>query len=176
MLAQGRESVAPDLVEQRVVGCAAYGGRSRPAVDQGHFAKDLALAQGDDRLWAGRGRRLGCDAVLREDDLDAAMMDQVQYPGPNMIPYPSIRLEVIRDGIEDYEYLAFLSQLVKRAQALPVAVRPESELLAGAEELCRVPMTISRSMAEYTRQPGDILDRRREIGDMIERLIQVITQ
>jgi hypothetical protein len=97
------------------------------------------------------------------------------YPGPNMIPYPSIRLEAIRDGIEDYEYLAFLSQLVKRAQTLPVAERPDSELLAGAEELCRVPKTISRSMAEYTREPGDIFSRRREIGDMIERLIQVIT-
>ena len=68
-----------------------------------------------------------------------------------------------------YEYLALLSRLVLEAKRSPFADRPQSEVLTKAEELCHVAETISRSMAEYTRQPNAILDRRREIGDMIEQ-------
>jgi hypothetical protein len=39
------------------------------------------------------------------------------YPGPDGAPYPSIRLEALRDGLEDYEYLWLLDQLARKAQA-----------------------------------------------------------
>jgi len=98
------------------------------------------------------------------------------YPGPNMTPYPSIRLEVIRDGIEDYEYLTLLNEVVREAQQLPLTERPRPDVLVKAEELCQVPETISRSMAEYTRQPDDILSRRREVADMIEQLTGTVNR
>ena len=94
------------------------------------------------------------------------------YPGPDMTPYPSVRLEIIRDGIEDYEYLAMLSRLVAKAKALPASKQPAPSVLKGAADLCRVPETISRSMKEYTQQPQHIIQRRREVGDMIEHLIK----
>ena len=96
------------------------------------------------------------------------------YPGPGKTPYPSMRLEMIRDGIEDYEYLALLSRLVERAKALPPADRPDEDTLRAAEELCRVPETISRTMTDYTKDPQDLFDRRREVADMIERLTALI--
>ncbi len=39
------------------------------------------------------------------------------YPGPNGVPYPSIRLKALRDGFEDYEYLWILRELVAHAEA-----------------------------------------------------------
>ena len=95
------------------------------------------------------------------------------YPGPEQTPYPSIRLEVSRDGIEDYEYLALLSRLVERAKRLPSANQPNAEVLTRAEALCRVPDTIARSMKEYTRDPNDIFSRRQQIARGIEQLIAI---
>ena len=37
------------------------------------------------------------------------------YPGPEGVPYPSIRLKALRDGFEDYEYMWTLDQLVEKA-------------------------------------------------------------
>ncbi len=37
------------------------------------------------------------------------------YPGPEGVPYPSIRLTALRDGFEDYEYMWTLNQLVEKA-------------------------------------------------------------
>ena len=47
------------------------------------------------------------------------------WPGPDMTPYPSLRLEVVRDGIEDYEYLALLERCIEIAG-------PRPDLLADA--------------------------------------------
>jgi len=96
------------------------------------------------------------------------------WPGPDMTPYPSLRLEVIRDGIEDYEYLALLSRCVDAAQGLPAAQRPAPETLEQARALCRVPEEISRTFTEYTKDPAVILARRKAIGDMIEGLTAVL--
>jgi hypothetical protein len=96
------------------------------------------------------------------------------YPGPSFTPWPSIRLEVIRDGIEDYEYLALLSKLLARAKALPPNQRPPEALCTEAEELCRVPETISRGMTDYTTDPQAIFQRREAVGGMIDRLADVM--
>jgi hypothetical protein len=92
------------------------------------------------------------------------------YPGPDWTPYSSIRLEVIRDGVEDYEYLALLARLVERAKGLAPERRPAAAVLSEAERLCMVPDTIARSMTDYTKEPQPLLERRRRVGDMIERL------
>ena len=90
------------------------------------------------------------------------------WPGPNLEPIPSIRLECIRDGIEDYEYLALLGRLVEEAKEMGVATK----LVAEAEELLVVPEEISASMTDYTKDAGLVLERRRMVGDMIEVLME----
>ena len=97
------------------------------------------------------------------------------YPGPKLTPYPSIRLEVIRDGIEDYEYLALLARLIARAEELPARRRPPPELLRKAKALSRVPSTLSRSLTDYTHTPAHVLERRRQVADAIERLTALLT-
>ena len=97
------------------------------------------------------------------------------YPGRDMMePIPSIRLEVVRDGIEDYEYLALLGRLVEKAKALPAGRRPPDATLKEAEQLCRTPEVISRSMTDYTSDAETIFEQSRKIADTIERLAEVV--
>ena len=66
-------------------------------------------------------------------------------------PVGSIRLEMLRDGIEDFEYLAML----KRRNA-------KSGLL-------EVPESISRTLSDFSESPKPIEKRRREIARTLER-------
>ena len=87
-------------------------------------------------------------------------------PGPVMAgPVDSIRWEMLRDGIEDYEYLAILRRLLKRrAGALDAAARTR------LEALLTVPPEITSSMTAFTHRPEPILARRHQIAQAIERL------
>jgi hypothetical protein len=96
------------------------------------------------------------------------------YPGKDFAPLSSIRLEVIRDGIEDYECLALLSRLIVKAKAHPAQDRLAPEVLKKAEELCLVPETISRTLTDYTKDPNVLFERRREVNDMLERVTQAL--
>jgi len=98
------------------------------------------------------------------------------YPGPDWTPYSSMRLEIVRDGVEDYEYLALLADLVEKVKALPDARRPDAALLAEAESLAHVPDSISRTMTDYTKNPQDLFTRRQRIAEMIERLAAFVSQ
>ncbi|MCP4641035.1 MAG: DUF4091 domain-containing protein [bacterium] len=92
------------------------------------------------------------------------------WPGPDMTPYPSTRLENVRDGIEDYEYLALLARSLQRVRALPEGKRPSDEVLHEGEALAKVPESISQSMTEFAKDPNVLLERRKAVGDMIEVL------
>lgn len=80
-------------------------------------------------------------------------------------PVTSIRWEMIREGVEDYEMLYLLRELLrKKGDRLNETERKT------AEELLRVPDTISTSMTEFTIDPRPLLQRRNAIGAMIETL------
>lgn len=91
------------------------------------------------------------------------------WPGPDLTPWPSLRLEIVRDGIEDYEYLALLARCI---QAASIRQDIPGELLDQANSLLEVPKDISRTMQDYTLTADPILARREQIGDMIETLVQ----
>ena len=88
------------------------------------------------------------------------------YPGPRATVLSSIRLEALRDGFEDHEYLAVLRRLVGRARA---AGRAGDEL-AAAERLLAVPDSICTRGLSYTSDPGDLLARRAAIARAIVAL------
>lgn len=73
-------------------------------------------------------------------------------------PVDSIRWEMLRDGLEDYEYLAILQRLLKD--------RPDPE----AARLLEVPESITRDMTTFTKDPTVIETRRDQIAKTIERL------
>ncbi|HNR32777.1 MAG TPA: DUF6067 family protein, partial [Candidatus Hydrogenedentes bacterium] len=80
-------------------------------------------------------------------------------------PVDCIRIEMIRDGIEDYEYLALLRGLIEsKGDAIP----PQEH--AAYEALLLVPEDITASMTEFTKDPAPIERRREEIARAIERL------
>jgi len=80
-------------------------------------------------------------------------------------PVDSIRWEMLRDGIEDYEYLAILKRLIhthKMKLAAP-QVQQYSSLL-------KVPETITKDMTHFTRDPSPIEEQRHKVARAIEVL------
>ena len=81
-------------------------------------------------------------------------------------PVGSIRLDMLRDGIEDYEYLVMLARLLEQhAGNLP----PEDR--AQYQALLDVPDEITEDLTRFTMDPEPIARRRAEIARAIEQLI-----
>lgn len=79
-------------------------------------------------------------------------------------PIDSIRWEHLRDGIEDYEYLAMLRRLLA---ANPGRLSPE--LTAEARQLLTVPDAISSSLTAFALDGEPIEQHRDRVARMIER-------
>ncbi len=80
-------------------------------------------------------------------------------------PVVSIRFEMLRDGIEDYEYLAMLDRLVReKAQTLS-----ENEA-AEYRSLLEVPADVSRDLTHFTTDPAPVERRREAVARAIEAL------
>jgi len=95
------------------------------------------------------------------------------YPGEDG-PVASIRLKVSRDGLEDYEYFYLLSQKIQ-------AIRDKNleginqKLINRAQELLNIDESIISSMADYTKDPEVIYNRRGEIAELIEELDKILS-
>jgi hypothetical protein len=80
-------------------------------------------------------------------------------------PVSSIRWEMLREGVEDYEYLYLLRQrLDKRRDKLP------AEEVSRIEALLKVPESITKDMTTFTTDPAPIHARRAAVAEAIERL------
>ncbi len=77
-------------------------------------------------------------------------------------PVPSLRWEMLGEGVEDWDYLHLLQSLVNRLKS------PTER--AKYEPLLRVPDTICRDMTHFTDNPDLLYARRAEIAKAIERL------
>ncbi|MBN2308670.1 MAG: DUF4091 domain-containing protein [Candidatus Hydrogenedentes bacterium] len=80
-------------------------------------------------------------------------------------PVDSIRFEMLRDGIEDYEYLAILQRALEARKGTMSArkYRRYSKLL-------EVPESITSDLTTYTKDPAPIEKQRDRIARAIERL------
>jgi hypothetical protein len=80
-------------------------------------------------------------------------------------PVESIRWEMLRDGIEDYEYLAILQKLLQAKK---------DKLTTGQQQkyagLLEVPEDITSDMTTFTKDPAPIEARRDQIARAIVRL------
>lgn len=87
-------------------------------------------------------------------------------PGPLLEgPVDSIRWEMLRDGVEDYEYFVILRDLIEaRRDRIPV------EELGYFEGLLEVPATVSEGLTVFTKDPAPIEEHRDRIARAIERL------
>jgi hypothetical protein len=80
-------------------------------------------------------------------------------------PVSSIRWEMLREGIEDYEMLYRLRELI----AVHRSSLSTSEL-ARYESLIRVPKEITEDMTTFTVDSTPIYERRAAIAEAIEQL------
>ncbi|HUS80961.1 MAG TPA: glycoside hydrolase domain-containing protein, partial [Armatimonadota bacterium] len=91
------------------------------------------------------------------------------YPGAHQgseadLPVPSIRMELLRDGIEDFEYVTILRRLVEEKG------NAAGDLADRARELIQRGEALSETPSEFRRCDQDIdetLDVRRRIQDTI---------
>jgi len=80
-------------------------------------------------------------------------------------PVPSVRLEAVRDGIEDYEYLVMLVERLGQAGARSELAGVVADIGARTEL-----SSVMQGMTEYTRDPKVLAAKRRIIGDAIVAL------
>ena len=76
-------------------------------------------------------------------------------------PVPTFRLEMLGDGIEDYEYFAMLKR--RLATATP-------EQKAKYEPLLAVPEAVTKSMTDFATDPAPIESHRVKIARALEAL------
>jgi len=107
----------------------------------------------NDRPITGGPRTEWNPASFRINNGDGSVM----CAGPDG-PLATIRLENIRDGIEDYEYYLLLRRLLRE--------RGES-MEAG-----QVPQELVRDLAHYSQDPGALYAERRRVAEEIERLMR----
>lgn len=89
----------------------------------------------------------------------------LQYPAEDSTPLASIRLKVICDGMEDYEYMVLLKNAVAEAKQAKKA----PALIAEAEELLKLD-TVFRTMDDYSRSEADYRNFRRTAAKLIGQL------
>ena len=109
-------------------------------------------------------------------------VDWVRYPsGDGFIVYPggsvgvagaatSIRLEMIREGVEDWEYLHLLTQLVDEARAAGKDASVGETALDAAALLTTIPNAGGRYSTQVLPDPRTVLDARDAVAHAIEAL------
>jgi hypothetical protein len=101
---------------------------------------------------------------------------QLVYPGPDGIPYSSVRLENFRDGMDDYEYLFRLRELLSKYEndtSDPTLKEYRQLLNPEYYLLYKYPRKIKVTLENTIRhpdQPEIILDTRNKIASAIEDL------
>ena len=89
--------------------------------------------------------------------------------GKNMLVLSTIRLETIRDGLEDHEYFALLEKEIKKAKA----EKPSATLLntiARAEKLLDAFPNVASSLTKWTHHDRLMRQHRGEVARAIESL------
>lgn len=85
-------------------------------------------------------------------------------------PVPSVRWEMLREGVEDYEYFCQLDQLIAQAER----ERKAGHLLDRARALALVPDSVIKDDRTYSKDPQPLYAHRRQVAEMIEALRQAL--
>jgi hypothetical protein len=78
-------------------------------------------------------------------------------------PVNSIRWEILREGIEDYEYLWLLEDKIKKSKA-------KRELVDKGRQLLNLPESLFKNGQDYTKDPKVLLEYRAKIAELLEKL------
>ena len=81
-------------------------------------------------------------------------------------PVNSLRLEILRGGVQDYEYFLLLEKAVRTAPAA------RARLAEEGRRLLRFPADIFRSAQDYNKDPRRLLEHRLKIARVLNELSQ----
>lgn len=81
-------------------------------------------------------------------------------------PVSSIRWEMLREGMEDYEYFWLLRQLVQKTEKKT----GNTQLVQQARSLLHVPVEVTSGLKDFSSSPEPLLAHRAKIAAMIEKL------
>lgn len=130
-----------------------------PWQDAMSWTSGYGLEPGERRPWGnGDGR------FLYPPNRDPSVNETKYLAGP----IPSIRWELLRDGIEDYEYFWLLKQQVDRLEQAGV----DESVYEDAGLLLAVPADVCTSLTDFTTTPEPIHGHRAKLAAAIERLQQ----
>lgn len=128
-----------------------------PYLDPMSWTSGYGTAPGTRLAWGNGDGRLLYPPLAAADGLaQAPVLDG---------PVESLRWEMLRDGIEDYEYHALLQRLLAEKGA---GLTQQEKLTLRA--LLTVPEEISRSLTEFTTDPAVLDARRDQLARAIEKL------
>ncbi len=113
---------------------------------------------------SGYGRPAGYIGYWGNGDGRFLYPPQNCTPGTIAPPVDSIRWEMLREGIEDYEYLTLLRKLIERKKGA-AGVK-----IAQYKKLLEVPASIIVDGQHYTRRSSPIYRQRRRIAEAVEAL------
>ncbi len=138
---------------------AAYPDKAQnPYEDPMGYVSGYSTPKGTKRHWGnGDGRFFYPPLAAAEPGLT----DGVVMEGPAS----SIRLEMLREGVEDWEYLYMLRELVEAKRASLSA-----EEVKEYEALLQVPESITTDLTHFETLPEPIYQRRAKIAEAIETL------
>jgi hypothetical protein len=92
------------------------------------------------------------------------------YPGPTPgQPLSSVRLEIMRDGEEDYEYFLLLDKLIAKAES----TGEDTPALREAKAAREAARALVSSMTKYDHSGAPYLAAREKVGDAIESLVKL---
>ena len=140
----------------------AYQDRANPQnpyLDPMCWVVDGTLTPGTKRPWGnGDGRFLYPPEAAADGKPAAPVLDG---------PVETLRLEILRDGIEDYEYFVILKRLMTEKGA-----KLDPRARANYEALLTVPADVSASLTSFTRDPATIESHRDKLARAIVELLK----
>jgi len=133
-----------------------HGKLQNPWEDPMSYTSGYGIPLGQPNFWGNGDGRL-----FYPPNRDINMNKQKFIEGP----VRSLRLFILREGIEDYEYFVLLRKL--RDKLNP---RKDKELIARADALLHFDETFFTKGDQYTKNPLLLYERRKEIAALIEKL------
>jgi hypothetical protein len=101
-------------------------------------------------------------------------MGNFVYPGKGGQLLPSLRIENVRDGVEDYEYIMVLKNKYEKLKTSKSA--KAKALLKQAKALLTVPATVATSIDSYSGDPKKLLSYRKNIATLIDNINKLLMQ
>ncbi len=130
-----------------------------PYEDPMGYVSGYSTPRGVKRFW-GNG-----DGRFLYPPLAAAMPGRSGGEPVLAPPVSSIRWEMLREGVEDYEYLCLLREAIERRRD-----KLTTDELQRVQSLLDVPAAITSNMTTFTTDPTPIYRQRRAIAEAIEQL------